>query len=184
MLSTADAAFTMGPGDPSGRFCSLVYVGAPLSSRYYAIPWNLNTSTATMVALDSLAVAAVSFGDYQAGVSADNFPSDRTQACQAFDSAVSAQLSADLLSPLSFKQLAGIFFVVVMGIGMAAFSYGFFHAVQARHLRHLPLHLRHHVVRTKNFPCPLLFPFSLSLACAESSASWRAWRRGAGAPRR
>lgn len=66
VISSAVAAYTMGPGDPTGRFCGLMYVGAPLSSDYYAIPWNINTTQKEMVALDSLAVAAVSFGDYQA----------------------------------------------------------------------------------------------------------------------
>lgn len=114
ILSSTDAAFAMGLGDPAGRFCSLQYVGAPLSSDYFAIPWNLRTPQPEMTALDSIAVAAVSFGDYQAGAAAANFPTDRAAACLSYDQALAASAQADLLSPLSFTQLAGIFFVVLL----------------------------------------------------------------------
>ena len=107
--------YTLGLQDPRGAHCALQLTGGLLSQNYYAIPFNRNTVSATVLeAMGAIAANAFAYGDYAVGASMASFPQDRP-ACIAY----AIGQSANALSPLHLRHVSGIFFLMVFGFGTA-----------------------------------------------------------------
>ena len=107
--------YTLGLQDPHGLHCALQLTGGLLSQNYYAIPFNRNTVSATVLeAMGAVAANAFAFGDYAVGASMASFPQDRA-ACIAY----AIGQSDNALSPLHLRHVSGIFFLMVFGFGTA-----------------------------------------------------------------
>ena len=107
--------YTLGLQDPLGAHCSLQLTGGLLSQNYYAIPFNRNTVSATVLeAMGAIAANAFAYGDYAVGASMASFPQDRP-ACIAY----AIGQSGNALTPLHLRHVSGIFFLMVFGFGSA-----------------------------------------------------------------
>lgn len=102
----------------AGRYCNLVQVGGTFTDGFYAIPFSKSRTAAEIDALSSLVVTAVAFGDYGVGTGIPTFGGDRPT-CAAYLAQQVALANSYDLQPLSFTQLSGIFFVLVLGMGSA-----------------------------------------------------------------
>ena len=122
-----EADYALGPGDPSGRFCSLSAVGGNVNQNLMAIPFNNATvDSAVVAALSNVVAGAITYGDYAVMV-AGNFPGgNRADACSSYLAIQDSLLANQILNPLSFTQLAGIFFVMALGIGAATIMWSLF----------------------------------------------------------
>lgn len=122
VVTDVEANFYLGPGDPNGLFCTLQTIGSPMNMGLYSIPFNLNTPSNITDALGDLVQMAVTLGLYGVGAQ-QNIPiDDRGDACTSYlnNQAAAANNS---LSPLTIHDLAGTFFVVAMGIGVAGLTW-------------------------------------------------------------
>ena len=107
--------YTLGLQDPRGAHCALQLTGGLLSQNYYAIPFNRNTVSATVLeAMGAIAANAFAYGDYAIGASMASFPQDRP-ACIAY----AIGQSGNALTPLHLRHVSGIFFLMVFGFGAA-----------------------------------------------------------------
>ena len=107
--------YTLGLQDPRGSHCALQLTGGLLSQNYYAIPFNRNTVSATVLeAMGAIAANAFAYGDYAVGASMASFPQSRP-ACIAY----AIGQSANALAPLHLRHVSGIFFLMVFGFGTA-----------------------------------------------------------------
>ena len=135
--SDSTAAYVLGPGDPSGAYCSLDTLSETLATGFYAVPWSLNAPAATVAMLNQVVSVLTTLGDFQVQAGVQNFPPSgaRAAACDAALALQGAAGTVDPLQPLSFDQMAGVFFVLAMGVGASLFVWGVFTLHERRNAR-------------------------------------------------
>lgn len=99
------------PAPRAGRYCKQQVAGESFTDGFFAIPFRKGTPAAIADALSSLIVTAVGFGDYGVGTALATFGGERP-VCAAYLTQQAALQNSFELQPLSFAQLAGIFFVL------------------------------------------------------------------------
>ena len=124
--SDSALGFTLGEtADPSGVFCELEIVQTGLGMNTYAMPVNTAAAWATPAAvhsINSLFGVALAYGLY--GLESDlQFSDPRPQCAANENKRLQAALALDSLKPLGANQLAGVLFVLAMGLGASGIVY-------------------------------------------------------------
>ena len=111
--------------DPDGVFCELEIVQSGLGMNTYAMPYNTGAAWATpaaLRALNSVFGVALAYGLY--GLESDiQFSDPRPQCAVNENLRLQAALALDALKPLGANQLAGVLFVLAMGLGASGIVY-------------------------------------------------------------
>ena len=107
--------------DPAGVFCELEIVQTGLGMNTYAMAVNTAAAWATPAAvraLNSVFGVALAYGLY--GLESDlQFSDPRPQCAANENKRTQAALALDALKPLGANQLAGVLFVLAMGLGVS-----------------------------------------------------------------
>ena len=111
--------------DPSGVFCELEVVQTGLGMNTYAIAYNKAATWATppvVRAINSVFGVALAYGLY--GLESDlQFADPRPQCAANENKRTQAILALEALKPLGANQLAGVLFVLAMGLGASGIVY-------------------------------------------------------------
>ena len=126
IATDADLGYALGQGaDPSGTFCELEVVQSGLGANVYAIPMRRGgalAQPARVRAANALFGVALAYGQY--GVESDlQFTDPRAQCTAQAQLRIMAAAALDSLKPLGPNQLAGVFFLQAMGLGVAGIGF-------------------------------------------------------------
>jgi hypothetical protein len=139
MGSDLELRWAMGAGDVGGKYCPLVYVGDPsLATFQFAIPLTSNRTQLPDAVADAInqAIDVNNLsGNFSTQAAQVFIPRDRPPLlCSKFMASFEKEIIDDRLPPLTVSDMAGIFILQAVGIGMAL-AYHQFKLLQ-RKLKH------------------------------------------------